>query len=444
MIEFLKRNAGLAVILLIWVFSGIQLYEKGLTIISTGIILGTVLLLKRKNRLEEIYWGFLFVLMMSDSRFWYMAWAADVKNYYILLLAAFYILDNKSFPYPNRLFWAFIPMFIWAFALVYRNPEPSLCFQKTLSYALLWICLPPYFIKILIEKGNGFIRDTVFFIAWMLALGLLIWPINPNFVNAIGRYNGLLGNPNAIGIYCTVFFFLFYIGKSRFPQLFSKADTLIIYLLIILSLIFSGSRNAMMSILLFTLFSRFHKASPVLSFALLLLAGLTYQLFLDNVGSIIQSLGLQKELRAETISEASGRLIAWRFAWEHIQNNFFVGMGWDYDVHIFMKYQRMLMMMGHNGGVHNVAFGFWLTLGLVGVLLFFFGLFYTFIKAASKSPFAIPMLYGTLFSITFEAWLMGSLNPYTNIFLLSLVVMTYEPQPAIVKSEPHTRFVPVL
>ena len=226
--------------------------------------------------------------------------------------------------------------------------------------------------------------------------------------------------------------------------MFSKYDTIIIYALVLLSLIFSGSRNAMMSIMLFLLFARFHKASPILSFALLLLAALSYQMFIDNVGSIIQALGLQKELRAETISEASGRLIAWRFAWEHIQYNFFIGMGWDYDVHIFMKYQRMLMMLGHNGGVHNVALGFWLTLGLVGVVLFFFGLLYTFFKAASKSPFATPMLYGTLFSITFEAWLMGSLNPYTNVFLFALVVMTYEPQPAIINTEPHSRFVPVL
>jgi hypothetical protein len=46
--------------------------------------------------------------------------------------------------------------------------------------------------------------------------------------------------------------------------------------------------------------------------------------------------------------------------------------------------------------------------------------------AATRSRLALPFMYAVLFSTTFEAWLMGSLNPFTIYWLLALQVIFYE------------------
>lgn len=51
-----------------------------------------------------------------------------------------------------------------------------------------------------------------------------------------------------------------------------------------------------------------------------------YQIVSDNLVDIIVNLGLGQQFRVETLENGSGRIIAWQFAWQEIQNNLFLGI----------------------------------------------------------------------------------------------------------------------
>lgn len=426
MIEVLKRNSELAVILMMWLLVGI--YVEVQPYPTTFLIPLTLLLLKAKNRYKEMYIGFLFMLAMSDSWSYSMYWTTDARNLYMVILSLFYFFDNSKFNYPNKILLLFLPFLIWTCITDFRNEDMSNAFQKSLSYGLMLVIIPGYFQKILDEEGGQFLRDLVFYVCWLLAAGLILIPFNYDLVYLVERYRGVLGNPNGIGTFSFVFTTFFYIVNNKFPALFSKPEKILVYSLVLISLLLCGSRNGLMSVLIFLFFIRFYKLSSFAGFAVFIIVLVGFQVVSQNLTDIVKALGLGEVLRVDSIENGSGRIIAWQFAWVDIQNNFFIGHGFDYDAQFFVRNQKILSPLGHNGGIHNVFLGLWMCFGLIGVVLFYQALIRLFIRIAQHSYLAIPLLYAVLFSTSYEAWLMGSLNPFTIYFIQSIVILEYEPQ----------------
>ena len=80
--------------------------------------------------------------------------------------------------------------------------------------------------------------------------------------------------------------------------------------------------------------------------------------------------------------------------------------------------------MGHHGGVHNSYLTMWFNTGIVGVLVFFRSYFLIFLKANKRAPFAFAIMFSSMFSVMYESWLTGSLNPFTIILLIIITVIT--------------------
>lgn len=436
MIDYLRRHLEFVAILISWVVMGVYVDDTAATI----LILLSLAIFKYRGFYTEMILGFIFILILSDNRDWSLAWTTSTKNLYLITLALFFLFDRKQFPIPNKFFIPFIPFLAFAFIMVYRNPQSMVSFQKVLSYFLLFTIAPPYLSKELSKRGHRFFRELTFFVLWLFVIGFIYAIVRPDLTYLVERYNGLLGNPNGVGILSTVFFIAFYIYQHKYPEAFSHQEKIACYLIIFISLVLGGSRTGMMSILIFLLFARFHKLSPLYSFAILIVVGLSYQFFTDNLTSILHSLGLEKSLRSETIESGAGRFVAWAFAWQHIQKNYLFGMGWDYDNQLYDSNQKMLNMLGHLGGVHNVFLGFWLCLGIVGVVLFYYAFFKTYISASRHNNLAFPFMYAVLFSTTFEAWLMGSLNPFTIFWILAFQIINKELNATTTEKSP----VPVL
>ena len=74
-----------------------------------------------------------------------------------------------------------------------------------------------------------------------------------------------------------------------------------------------------------------------------------------------------------------------------------------------------LERMGHQGGVHNSYLSMWFNVGIVGLLIYFRSFVLLFIKAAKLLPISTAVMFSVLFSVMYESWLVGSLNPYTII-----------------------------
>jgi O-antigen ligase len=423
MLDFLKRNAQFTLMILVWVFCGIANQW-----IATGVVVVCALLMKQKNMYRELVWGFLFILVMGDNREYSALYGATAKVPYLLFMALFYFLDSKNFRFKNDFFYPFVIFLAVALISTYACPAPNLSnsIQKWLSFLLLYSVIPMYFLKMIKEHGTEFIKDTLYLFAFFLIAGLVIYFISQSSVTLAGRYSGIFGNPNGIGIFCTIFFLLTFSVNYKFQGLLNKNDLIVIYTLIAISILMAASRTAMMSIFLFLIFVKFFKTSYWLGIPVLILAIIGYTFISDNIVEIVKSLGLGKFLRADNIEDGSGRTLAWKMAWIELQSHFILGRGFAYDEYYFRVNQDWFLRHGHNGGIHNTWLALWMNSGIVGLVLYIFGFFKLFSRVIGKFPLAIPLLFAVIFSGSFEAWLMGSLNPFHIVFVLLFSIVIYD------------------
>lgn len=384
-------------------------------------------LLYFKSMHLEILLGFFLILTLSDSRLSQLNFAADAKNIYILMISLFSFLEMRNSSTSIDFYKYFIGFFFFAFLVIFFNPNIGLSFQKTLSYVLFLIFVPNYVFTVYQKYGLTAIKSVVYFVVIILALGLLIDLVNPGITHLVGRFRGLLGNPNGLGLYSFLFILLFATVSEHFENLFSRNEKAIIYGIALFCLLKCGARTSLVSVIMFVFFVRFYKISSLLGFVIFVFSVIIYQLVSDNLVNIIVSLGLGSQFRVETLKSGSGRIIAWKFAWDQIQDNFYLGKGFSYTEYIFKQNYEYLSRLGHQGAAHNAYLTFWLDTGLIGLILYMIGLLITFLKAAKRSKLAIPVLYSILFSNYYESWITASLNPFTIqlIFILT-IIFTYD------------------
>lgn len=434
--KFFQENGQFIILLLIWVISGMYFLEAVYVLIPAGIAL-----LKYKERYSEMIIGFFLILFLSDNRHDAFEFAAKIKDIYLVTLSAFVLLDAKTFKVRSKLFYPFAAFFILAFALTFKSPEPMLSFQKCLSFALIITFIPNYFIRQLNEDGENFLRNLIWVCTIMWILGFIMAIVLNDWVYLQGRYNGLLGNPNGVGLLATLFFILVIVAQHHYPKIFSRNELILVFGAMLLSVILASSRNAIFSILIFMFFARSYKISYWVGFLIVIIVAVLYQVINENLASIITSLGLGSYLRVEHLDDGSGRLVAWTYGWKEIQNNFLLGRGFAYEEMYFEANKSWLNDLGHQGGVHNTYLAIWMNTGIVGLVLYLIGFFRTFFKAARINYLAIPAMFAIMFSITFEAWFQASLNPFTIIALLIITLLQYE-KPTTATEEEST--LPVL
>lgn len=422
MSEFLKRNLQFVIMLLIWVVSGFVAAP-----VAVGAVAISVILLKRKNMYSELITGFIFILILSDSRQYQLEFAKQVKDIYLILLALFFFFDRKQFPFKNTMVLPFIPFILWGFAMTTRSPEFQVAFQKTLSYGLLYLVIPAYFVKAFRDKGAIFLKDFVMFVSILFMIGLALIVLSPNFVFLAGRFSGILGNPNGLGIFTVLALILTVCVQIKFPDLFTRNELIMVYTFMALSAILSGSRNTLMCIFIFLLFTKFYKISYWYGFMAVIVAIMLYQVVFSNLPTILEALGLAKALRADTLENGSGRMVAWIFALNKLNADvklFLFGGGFSFDEYLYHINYKALSALGHQGGVHNTYLALWLNTGIIGLALWLVGFLRSVFKAVTVSYTSFPMMYAVVFSAFFEAWLMGSLNPFHIMFLFILTLVT--------------------
>lgn len=416
MLEFIRNNLTPLIIFFLWWFIGTSSSVAGII-----VILLSIFLFKRSGLYEELFIGFLLVLIMSDS----LEFAKNVKDIYLLILAFFLIYDKNFFTEQNSIIKLFIPFFAIAFICIIWSEEVTISLQKTISYFLLIFVVTSYIQNLYKNNGTEFFRKLILFVCLILFIGILAYFINPYSVTFVGRYKGILfRNPNGIGIFGVLIFLLYYLIIEYFPTLFSRNEKLLIFITIVSTVILCSSRSAVISILIFLLFRSLYRISPILGFLLFLVFIFIYQYIISNAESLILSLGLEKYFRLDTLESGSGRIIAWAFAWENVQKSFWFGQGFGFTEFLFHKNYMFLSRLGHEGNAHNSYLTFWLDTGFLGVACYFISFISIFINGMKRLIGAIPILYAVLFSIYFESWLTASLNPFTIILFIIITLLT--------------------
>jgi len=422
-LAYYKENIQLYIMLALWV--GIGAFGGPAIYVVMPLML---ILMLQKGMFEELFIGYLFVLILSDSLEERLFFAKSVKNIYAALLAVHFFFRTGEFNPLNRLYWLFIPFFLFAVVTMMTSitdPFFLTSFQKTLSYFLSFLILPNYIEKLYREEGVAFFRRFIFFCLTTLLLGFALKYLAHGIAYLeTGRYRGVMGNPNGLGIYTFMLFVIFFILDDVFPELFSKQERILMYGAIFLSIYMTNSRSAVIAVAIFYVFQRFYSTSPFLGFLLFGITLYVVEIISTHIGQIIIALGLGNFFRIKTLEDASGRYIAWNFAWQQIQKNFFVGKGFAYNEYYMRQHYRELSKMGHQGGIHNSFLTFWMDQGLVGLLLFLRSFILLFIKAAKKTKFSYPVMFAISFTAMFESWLVGSLSAYAFFAMFIFTMIT--------------------
>lgn len=392
-----------------------------------GLVPLVMILMKRKGMNEELLMGYLFILVLSDSLETSLLFAKDLKNIYITMMALLLFADIRNFQPFNKFYKIFIPFFIISVITMLNSTGDAFFFtsvQKTISYFLAFLIIPNFVSRLYREEGAQFLKRVIFFLFTILLIGFVVKYVSPTTALLLGeRFRGVFGGPNGLGVFCVLTFISFYVINDFFPDLFSKNERIIIFGAILLSIVLCGSRNSVVTLLIFYIFQRFFSLSPFFGFIIFLVTIFIAEIISSNATAIVVSLGLGDYFRTKTLEEGSGRYIAWGFAWEQIQNNFFIGKGFAYNEFYMRQHYGMLLKLNHQGGIHNSFLTFWMDQGLIGLALYLRSYILTFIKAAKKTKFAFPIMFAISFSAFFESWLVGSLSPFAfmGMFIFSLL-----------------------
>jgi len=391
-----------------------------------------MLLLGIKKRYFELLICTLWLLILSDyvpvkdATYDDLQFAKDLKFLLPPILFIFYLRDKTSFPPIPRFFLYFVPFFIIVLFSLNFAIYPLIGLQKTIAFILMYFTIPLYIIKLHNDNKEYFWKALLTFIIGMLTIGVVLGAVAPQIgLMEDGRFKGVFGNPNGIGIFLALTFVFWYIIEHFKLAIFTQKEKWYILTILIVSLFWSGSRNSLMTIILFLLLSRFVKTNWFLA----VLALFSFIIFREQIFeafiNLVEFFNLESYFRLNTLEAGSGRKIAWEFAYSQIkETNFFIGGGFGHDEHVMRPNYSWLALLGHNGGVHNSYLSMWFDSGLIGLIAYFGGLLIFTLKKMNKSFVVLATILAILFNINYESWLVGSLNPFTILFLFILTIFT--------------------
>lgn len=391
----------------------------------TGLGIITAWAVNRKDDYLVII--LILILIMGDSRANYFEFVKNLRIVAILVVGikTFVDIGQKKYKYRSVFLWS-IPFFLIAFLGGFRSPSLGTSMSKMVSYFLL-LLVTIHYIPHHFRRNQSLLADVALLGILMLSVGLIAIIFNPSLVFLLGRYRGLLGNPNGLGIYCTLTFAIYLICLELFPE--SKTRWQVGIGLLLASVILSESRTALGTIGIFYFLYWFHKRNPG-SIAFLwggVIPGVLVLFSFLSPTDIIRMIGLGEFLRVESIETGTGRFLAWTLGWNQILQNPFIGKGFAFETIYFHSLKEILINTEHQGGMHNSWLTFMMNNGLVG-FLFFAGFLINLLVRMKSRAFALPFVLAALVSATFESWLNSSLNAFAIHFFMVVMILVEWPE----------------
>lgn len=258
----------------------------------------------------------------------------------------------------------------------------------------------------------------------MLIIGVIVHP------PSLGRYEGLFGNPNSLGIIAVLYFGLIYLKES-----FTLKDRIFMTFALLLVLL-SGSRNALMGIFLAYFLKGSFSIKGIVSIVFGVLLLLAVSLFLSQRSN--ESTGLDRLITSEKEGTMmSGRDMEFVFGYQTVMLSPLIGNGLDKNAYIseeVVPYEYMVR--GFVLNPHNSVIGLWNQYGIiVGTLLFLMIIYQVYKiyrwKEKDKSLFFI-MAYLLVASI-FES-ILSSINAFEGMifwsaFAINMIAYSMRSQP---------------
>lgn len=380
-----------------------------------------------KDRPDYILLGFLVLLVMGDSRQPIFLFSKPLRTEFFAIMAMFSLNDIRKGVYNlNTKFFYFLPFFAFSFISLLNSPDVTTGFLKSISFIFLIFNGFHFIYNIFDRFGKAMLHDVLMWVVIVLLAGLLLAPISPEFCFYLGsfRYNGLLGNPNGMGIFIALLFPMFvYLFESHGG--YTKGFKRFVFFLLTISLLLCSSRNAMISVSIFL--TAYYGLKGTLYRRIILFLGV-FPIMLITIYSVdleqmIINFGLDSYFRLKDFESGSGRIYAWDYALEIVEENPLMGCGFYCEEYKF-RYEPsfFLWTTGHQGGVHNSFLAFLVNVGAIGLGLFLIS-WASVLSHIKKLKFLLPYLAGVLVSAVFESWLIASMNAFHILFVLMVVTL---------------------
>lgn len=382
-----------------------------------------------KNKHDSMLIFMLVVLTMGDSRMYYFRFFKNIRMILLIMVSLYTIYEFRTMRYKlNGNFLYFLPFVSVSLLAMVSAPSMSLAVNKTIAFVMLYF-VGLHYINDKMERYGGILMyDAMMVLVSMLLIGLFFLPILPSMVMyGLTRYNGMLGNPNGIGIYVTLTAPILAYIFARHPRISSRFKTLA-WLALITSLLLCSSRNAIFSIVIFLVLYYGLQGSWFRRFAFLFvfLPSVALFFFTVDLQDLVFALGLEKYFRVRDFESGSGRVFAWQHAIELIRKSPIIGCGFGCEEYNFIfRTSYKLWATGHQGGVHNSYLAFTVNTGIVGVSLFY-GFLANMLRKVKNSRFLLAFIPSMMFSAMFESWMFSSLNAFHIIFVVFIVHMVVD------------------
>ncbi|MDT0647442.1 O-antigen ligase family protein [Zunongwangia sp. F260] len=257
-----------------------------------------------------------------------------------------------------------------------------------------------------------------FFILYFFLNALLIFYGSDLYL--MGRFRGIMGNPNELGLVCVFGFGIIDLLFKRQEISFNPKHYLILKCVIVGLIVLTGSRTSLFAIVIYFVTQRLFRNKLLLVFALIFLGILYYLSLSVDPEALVKSLGLSQELRVESLTTGSGRTEVWEVAWEEIKEKPWIGRGMQYDSYFINEYVENNftgVVARHWAGIWNSYLSLLLDVGIIGLLAYFFFIIRMFRISHFKNT-AAAFLAMTLFAGITESWMAASMNAFTPMFFL--------------------------
>jgi O-antigen ligase len=375
----------------------------------------------------DLFVGFILVLILGDNFHSQLKVFNEIRYIYLLAMLVIIIVNNKQFLPYAKVHYLFFPFLFVALICSLFNDNIFLSFQKSISYALLFFIIPQY-IHYHLRNGlqNDFFKKLINTYLLLLYSGfILIFFYRPFVFSRVEfRYNGLMGNPNGLGLFCTLALMSYVLIKEYYPEVFNPLIKFLFIFGIAASLILSDSRTSILSSLFFITIYALQKKNYSFLILPVYLIGTFILVFNIQIQDIVALLGIQKYFRLETLNTGSGRFVAWNYAYSNIQSNILLGKGMGYTEQLFQKAAEFEEIKGSQGNAHNSFLTIWLDTGLFGLSYFLLGFYAIIRKAYHRSFLIIPVMVVIGITGFYESWLSASLSAFTFQLIIMLTLFT--------------------
>jgi O-antigen ligase len=373
---------------------------------------------------DSIIFLFVLVLLMGDSRSMSLQFFKSLRIEILIFLFIFTLYELRNNLYrTNALLLYFVPFFWVSLLSLIFSPTMPTALSKTLSFALLYFVGFNYLHHKIERYGIQLMIDIYQLCLFLTVIGFFFIPIIPELVTYGGvRYNGMMGNPNGLGMFVTLLSPLAYYLFKR-DRNFTARHKLFAWTVIMISLLMCSSRNAIFSVALFFMLVFGLEGSTFrrVSFLYIILPGLAFLIYNVDLESLVYSLGLESYFRIKEFGSGSGRIFAWGHAIELIKKSPFIGCGFACEEYSFIeKLTFQLWHSGHQGGVHNSYLAYTVNTGFAG-LICYFGFLFNAARKVRNKRILYPFMAAVLLSAMFESWLNSSLSAFQIMFLMILI-----------------------